>query len=81
LVSIFGESAKPNISHITGIIKNNDFIHTINPSIFIGFLIQDYIVDERIELTHGLIQFHGEDTYNDREIYWTDKKIKINYLE
>jgi len=32
-----GELTEANNSHITGSIKNNDFIYTINPNLFIGF--------------------------------------------
>jgi len=57
-VYIFGKSTEINTSN-----SHNNFIYTINPSLFKGFLIQNYIVDKRIELTRVLIQFHGEDAY------------------
>jgi len=81
MVCIFGGSSEPTIItnslYITGITKRKDFIYESNSDTFSGFLIRDFIVDKEIKLTNVLIQFNEKDNFKTREIYWTDKKLRL----
>jgi len=57
--------------------KRNDFIYDSTANTFSGFLIRGFIVDKEIKLTNVLIQFNDEDNFRNREIYWTDKKLRL----
>jgi len=60
-------------NYIVGHVKSSQFLDLTTK--FSGALINNFIVDEKIELTPILILFHGEYDFRNHSLYWTDKKL------
>jgi len=69
-----------NKEYITSIIPKHEFYYYEDINSFTVDLINDYLVDKSIEITHALIQFYNESSPNNRnkELYWTDKKLGLH---
>jgi len=69
-----------NKAYISGIISIIEFYYYENINSFTVDLINDYLVDKPIKITHALIQFY--DAYPSRTkkkaLYWTDKKVGLH---
>jgi len=78
-VYIFGNSAKANIinekPYITNIIIPSEFTYYNNE--FATTLIEDFLVDESIEITNILVQFYNEQAHTTKKLYWTDKRVGL----
>jgi len=78
-VYIFGGSAEHTITtnnlYITSTIKNIDFEY--KRGIFIACMVLNCITDKKITLTYALLDFHNGYDYDNRELYWIDKQLRV----
>jgi len=79
MVYIFGGDAKiiTNNSYIVGVSENEDFDYETTGEIFHSKVIKDIPLERKIKITNAIVQFYDEDAYNRREIYWTDKTLRL----
>jgi len=69
-----------NKAFITSIIPKREFYYYEDINSFTVDLINDYLVNKSIEITHALIQFYNENSPNNKtkELYWTNKKLGLH---